>query len=238
MNMTTLYISFGIILGALTIGLIVLGVMYVHIYRKRKEFEDSKNDIKRPDPLEIEAEDATIRVRAAEVEAYETPIKEIEQDGEKSDTGIRINRSEKLNFQQRYDSLPKETQALLQEFEARFTEKTDCGKKLQTNSLLFRYKKTQIAHAEIRRNIVFLSFSLNNPELERMVRAEKANGVKLKPVKLRLSTVDDLTAALQIADMTVEYVRCEDEYISNQRKEARKEAARQRKMEAATSKSE
>lgn len=232
MNMTALSIVFGIIIGILSIALIVLGGMQVRIYRKRKEWEESKNDIKGPEPLEIKAEDVTIRVRVAEVEAYETPIEEPVTD-EKAEEGIRINRSEKLNFEQKFAKLPEDKKALLQKFEAQFTAKPDCGKKLQANSLMFRYKKTQIAHATIRRDAVSLSFPLNNPELKRMVRAEKANSVKLKPVMLRLADENDLSAALQIADMTVEYVRDEDEYLNDQRKKARKEAARLRKMEAA-----
>lgn len=252
MNMTVLYICFGIIFGILIIALIILGVSHVVVYKKRKEFDESRKDISGPKPEEFQAEDITIRIRNAEVEAFETPAEsisdeEIEEEGfaqtelsetEEGTEGILINRSAKMTFEEKFSMLSDESRGYLDEFAAYFTSKQDCNKQLRTSALTFRYKKAQVVRATIRRDVVYLSFVLFNPDLGRMVREGKKNGVKMKPVEIRLLSENDLNIAKQTADLTLDYFRGEDEYKQEKRKEAHRLAARQRREEAAVSKSQ
>lgn len=68
MNMTALYSCFGVIFGLLILGLAALGVMQYRLYKKRREFEESKQDIAAPLPLEVCAEDVLLRIRNAEID--------------------------------------------------------------------------------------------------------------------------------------------------------------------------
>lgn len=250
MNMTALYISFGIIFGLFILALIALGVLLYFVYRQQKEFDESQGDVQGPKPMEFETEDVTIRVRSGELEAYETPLEllseeedldVLQEDSVASERGVidgvLINRSAKMTFQEKYDRLPSAKRELLDDFAVYFTSQPECGKQLRAHALSFRYKKGQVVRATIRRDEVHLSFVLLNPTLGRMVREERVNGVKMKPVEIRLLSENDLEIAKQAADLTIEYFRREDEYRLEKRKEARREIARHRREEAALSKS-
>lgn len=250
-NMTALYISFGVIFGVLILATVALGSMHGVVAKQRHDHRAAKATP--PAPIEIKSEDLTIRIRDGRMEAYDTPEYEapaevpaeepqpeaevaaeepVEQAEEEPD-GVLIPRTEKLTFREKYERLPDADKRLLDEFTAYVTEKADCSKLLQTSALAFRYKKGQIAKAVIRRESVYLNFSILNPELGRMVREERTSGLKMKPVEIRLLDEEDLNIAKQTADLTVEYLAQEEEYRNEKRKEARREAARQRREEAA-----
>lgn len=157
---------------------------------------------------------------------------EAEEQNEETADGILIRRAEKLTFREKYERLPEEDKRYLDEFTAYITEKENCAKVLQTSALLFRYKKGQIAKAAIRRETVVLAFPIANPNLGRMVREEKLKGVKMQPAEIRLDSAEDLALAKQTADITIGYLAKEEQYRIEKRKEARREAARQRREEA------
>ena len=151
---------------------------------------------------------------------------------EEAGESVFVPRAEKLTFAERYEQLEAEPKALLDEFTAYVVAMEECTKRLQTNALAFRYRKGQIAKAAIRRGGVVLNFSIANPSLNRMVRSERIKGVRMQPIELRLSSREDLELAKQTAEMTVGYLKGEEEYRTEKRKEARREAARQRREAA------
>lgn len=147
--------------------------------------------------------------------------------------GVVLARSEKQTFAEKYAELDEEKRAFLDEFTAHVTGKENCVKVLQTSALSFKYKKSLIVKAVIRRDTVSLNFSIANPELGRMMREGKTKSIRMQPVQIRLLSASDVNLAKQTADMTVGYLQSEEEYRLEKRREARREAERLRRAEAA-----
>lgn len=143
--------------------------------------------------------------------------------------GVLIPKAERLTYEERYARLPAENRKLLDGFVAYITGKEDCETRIQTTALLCRYKKAQIAKVTIRRDHADLSFPIANPELGRLVREEKLKSVKMQPAQIRLAEESDLALAKQTADIALDYLKGEEEYKLEKRKEARREAAKRRK---------
>lgn len=235
MNMDLIYMIFAVIFGVLVIAMIILGSMHISLARKRGKYRRSLPAP--PAPMEINSEDLTIRIKDAQVDAYDTPQEEPEPEVQAEEVdGVLLPRIEKLSFREKYERLEPEKQRLLDLFSDYAASKEECEKILQSNALCFRFRKGQVAKAVIRRESVYLNFSILNPDLGRMVREEKVGGLKMKPVEIRLETEDDLGVAKQTADLTIEYLMQEEEYKLEKRKEARREAARLRREEAAVAK--
>ena len=134
-------------------------------------------------------------------------------------------KSERLTYEEKYEKLDEADKKLIDEFSAFVSGLSDCSSTVQTSALAFKYKKGHIAKAVIRRDTVVLHFAISNPELDRMMRSEKIKDVKVKPVEIRLIGEEDLDLAKQTAEITVKYLRDEEEYRLEKRKEARREAA-------------
>lgn len=144
---------------------------------------------------------------------------------------VVIPRSEKLTFEELYRRLPDPERELLDAFTAYLTQQPDCDSIVRTNALCYRYKKSSVAKAVIRRDLVILRFSIANPNLGRFVREEKPKNVKVQPAEIRLSAPDGLALAKQTADLTIGYLKGEEEYRSEKRREARREARRRQEQE-------
>lgn len=144
---------------------------------------------------------------------------------------VVLPKAEKLTYEEKYEKLDETDRRLIDEFAAFVSALPDCSRSLQTSALAFKYKKGHIAKAVIRRDTVVLHFSIANPELDRLVREEKLKEVKVKPVEIRLGSEEDLALAKQTAEITVKYLREEENYRLEKRREARREAAKKKRAE-------
>lgn len=255
--MTTIYIVFGTIFAVLVICAIVVGGYDVKLICERRRTAAEKEKAKKAVPVEIVSNDYILRVKNADIEMYDAPAEEsVEEIAEPTQTesepeevlppvekpaeglvevpegSVILMRGEKMTFAEKYEALSEEEKALLDEFAAYVTDKEDCSKQLQISSLVFKYRRSQIVKAVIRRDAVLLQFSIVNPDFGRMVRQEKTEGLRVKPVEIRLIDEDALEVAKQTADITLAYVRGEEDYKLEKRREARREAARLRREEA------
>lgn len=238
MNMTALYISFCAIFGVYAIFAAALILLHLAVMKARGDFERIRGEKK---PFLSFAEDFTIRVRNGQLlfeEAEPPEAPEVPAEPSEGAEGVFLTKGEKLSFAEKYSRLDEGERELLREFSAFIDEQPFCGTKAQTDALLFRYKKSRIAKAAIRRDVVCLEFAILNPELGRMVREEKPSGVRIKPVEIRLYGRGELELAKQTALMTVEYLQNEENYKRDKRNEARREAARLRREERASAEKE
>lgn len=135
---------------------------------------------------------------------------------------IAFSPREKLSFAEQMDGLSEDRKALFDEFVDYVCSKDACGSQMQTGALVLKYKKSAIVKAMIRREEVVLHFIVANSELGRMMREEKLRNLKIKPVEMRLKNQNDLQIAMQTADITVNYLRQEEEYRLQKRKEMRR----------------
>lgn len=142
--------------------------------------------------------------------------------------------AERLSFSQKYDLLSEERKALLDRFSDYLCGIEDCVRYEQTNALAFKYKKASVVKAVVRRDCAVLYFAVTNSELGRMMREEKLRNLKVKPVEIRLRTESDLQSAMQTADITVGYLKREEEYRNERRKELRRKARAERKQKEET----
>lgn len=184
------------------------------------------------------AEFACAEETAAAAERQEEPAEEAAysvQTAAETEGQTVFAKSERLTYGEKYEKLDETDKKLIDEFSAFVSGLADCSSTVQTSALAFKYKKGQIAKAVIRRDTVVLNFAIANPELGRMVRDGKIKDVKVKPVEIRLTGEEDLELAKQTAEITVKFLREEEEYRNEKRKEARREAMR-RKREAAAQK--
>lgn len=156
-------------------------------------------------------------------------------DEEPAPDGVMLPVAEKLSFSERYERLPKEVKKLLDEFTAYVKKQEGCESLLQASALAYRYHKAQLAKATIRRDTVILSFPIANPELGRLVREEKLKSVRMQPAEIRLEERADLDLAKQTADISLGYLKEEEEYRAEKRKEARREAAKKKREEGSAS---
>lgn len=138
---------------------------------------------------------------------------------EEAPEGVLIPKTEKLTFQQKYERLKRADKRLIDEFTAYVVGKTDCSKVLQTSALAYKYKKSLIAKATIRRETVVLNFLSVNTELNKKVRDDN---VKIKPIELRLIEREDLALAKQAVDHAVESMQEEERARLERRKEGRR----------------
>ena len=243
MNLTALYISFGIIFGFYILVLVFLGCFQVSVANARRKISASRETKQAPKPVEITSNDLTIRIRKANVEICDTPVEEEEPvvapapAPEEPVPQGRLVHAEKQTFAEKYAKLSVVDRRYLDDFATFLSSKDGCEKHMQTNALNFRYKHGQVAKATIRRGIVHLGFAIVNPELGRMVREERASSeLKMKPVKMRLSSEEELKIAKQTAELTLQYLKGEEQYRAEKRKEVRREAARLKHEEAAVAK--
>ena len=240
--MTVIYITFGIVFGLVILSAVILGGAQISVHNKLKKIEESKGEI----PVQVvSGENVAIRVRdakltvstsAAKAEkaapaapaAPVAPVAEKEEPAE----GTFLPRAEKLSFEEKMAQLSPETLLLLGAFRDYISSQPECEQLQQANAICFRYHKSQIAKAVIRRDSVILNFAIVNPNLGRMVREDGSSGLKLKPVEIRLADSESLDVAKQTADLTIGYLKQEEEYRAEKRKEARREAARKKREEA------
>lgn len=242
MNMTVLYIVFGIIFGIIILVAVGLGSGQLVIMNRRKALAE-RAEGKQTQTSTIESEDLTLRIRDGVIEAYDTladsepaeaqiEIAAEEPSEEEAVEGTFLARGEKLTFAEKLDRLPLETRLLLEEFCTYVVSQPDCERLQQTSAIALRYNKAQIAKIAIRRDAVLLNFAIVNPDLGRMMREEKGSSLKLRPVEIRLEDKDSLEVAKQTADLTINYLKQEEEYRAEKRREARREAARKKREEA------
>lgn len=142
--------------------------------------------------------------------------------------------AERLSFSQKYDLLSEERKVLLDQFSDYLCGIEDCVRYEQANALAFKYKKASVVKAVVRRDCAVLYFAVTNSELGRMMREEKLRNLKVKPVEIRLRTESDLQSAMQTADITVGYLKREEEYRNERRKELRRKARAERKQKEET----
>lgn len=170
-------------------------------------------------------------VAAEEIAVAEAAAEPAEEPETEPVDGVILPPAEKLTFEQRYARLPEEIKKLLDGFTAYIEGKEECGTLRQAAALAYRYKKGHIAKAAIRRDNVILTFPIANPELGRMIKEEKIKSVKMQPAEIRLNDEGDLALAKQTADISVEYLKQEEEYKAEKRKAARREAAKKKREE-------
>lgn len=235
MNMTVIYIVFCVIFGIVILAALALGTSNAVVLSKRK------NAAKQAQPqrqaIVYEGEDLTVRIREGRPELLpagasapgETPVPAAE-----AQEGVYLTRGEKLTFPEKLSRLAPEMQALLEAFCSYVEKLPECSRLQQAGAIALRYKKAQIAKVAIRKDAVILNFSIVNPDLGRMVREEKGTGLKLKPVEIRLTDEEALSVAKQTAELTVGYLKEEEEYKLEKRKEARREAAKKKRAASAS----
>lgn len=239
MNMTAIYIIFGIIFGLVILAAIGLGTAQIVVMKKRSALAEGASQPQTP--VVITSEDLTLRVRGGVLSiadtlpaAAEPPMEEEEETYEASEEreGVFLARGEKLTYAEKVSRLSPKAQALLEAFCTYVEKKPACSRLQQAGAIALRYNKAQIAKALVRRDTVILNFAIVNPDLGRMAKEEK--GIKLRPVEIRLVDEEALEVAKQTADLTVDYLKAEEEYKLEKRKEARREAAK-KKREVAVS---
>lgn len=178
------------------------------------------------------AEEAAVAAAPAAEPSSPAPDEESDSASEEElQDGVLIPKAERLTYEERYARLPEENRKLLDEFVAYIEGKEDCETCIRTSALLCRYKKSQVAKVSIRRDFAILSFPIANPELGRLVREEKIKSVKMQPATVKLADENDLALAKQTADIALDYLKGEEEYKLEKRKEARREAARRKREE-------
>lgn len=238
-----------ILILCLALTIVILGILLSGGYRVRENHRKLQADLKNSEtaartilvrqtagvvrieyltePKELERESIQeIIARETAVAEEESANRQESEEERGPQDGVLIQRSEKLSFKEKYERLPAERRALLDEFSGYITEKSDCEKLIQAGAMSLRYRKGLIVKALIRRDAVILHFNILNPELGRMVREEKLKGVKVQPAEVRLGDREDLALAKETADMTIKYLQTEEEYKLEKRKAARREAAR------------
>lgn len=237
MNLTAIYIVFGIIFGLIILAAIGMGTAHIVVMQKRTEV--AKQAKKQPRVV-ITSEDLTLRIRGGAVEAYDTlpadepaaepanePAAETEEPEETRD-GVFLARGEKLTYAEKIARLSPETQALMEAFCSYVERQEGCSRLQQAGAVALRYNKAQIAKILVRRDTVILNFAIVNPDLGRMAKEEKGS-LKLRPVEIRLTDADALEVAKQTADLTIGYLKAEEEYKLEKRREARREAAKKKR---------
>lgn len=142
--------------------------------------------------------------------------------------GVMLPKAERLTFQEKYEKLKRADKRLIDEFTAYVAAKEDCSKVLQTSALAYKYKKSLIAKATIRRETVVLNFLIVNSELNKKVRDEN---VKIKPMEVRLIEKEDLTLAKQAVDLAIENMHEEEKARLEKRREARRKTSADRENE-------
>ncbi len=241
MNPELIFIIFAAVFALLGLFAIILLIVQAVFRSRRRAFEG--RPVPAPNVTQIQSDEVYLRVAGGRAEVITLPEEEPPQapaqpeDEDEEDEadevdGVRIARSEKRTFAEKYELLPEDRRLLLDEFTAYITAKEDCSKQLKVSSLTFKFKKGQIAKAAIRRDSVELNFSIVNPEFGRMMRTGRTGALKVRPVQVRLNDRSDLEVAKQTADLTLSYLQGEEEYRSEKRKEARREAARRRREAA------
>lgn len=242
MNMTVIYIVFGIIFGLIVLASIGMGAGQIVVGKKRKQVAARKEEETEGPALEFESENLILSVRDARVTVttanaapqLETRAEEpTKEEPAETPEGTFLPRAEKLSFDEKMAQLSPETLMLLGAFGDYMLANPECEKLQQANAIAYRYHKAQIVKVLIRRENVILNFAIVNPDLGRMVREDKSGGLKLKPVEIRLADEDALEVAKQTADLTLDYLKQEEEYRAEKRKEARREAARKKREELA-----
>lgn len=222
-----------ILILCLALTFVLMGILISGFSRVKKDFDELEAEAKELDSCarEILVNQAAGTVkfsylvepnpyRAESIQAKPKEEKKIE-DGE-----ILIHPSEKLSFQEKYAKLSKNTRKLLDDFSYFMTQKTNCFQIAQINAQIYRYKRSPVAKASIRKEMVFLELNVINPELGRMIREEKLKRIKLNPVQVQLKNIDDLEFAKQTVEITLNYLQNEEVYRLEKRREARREAAR------------
>lgn len=243
MNMTVLYIVFGIIFGIIIVAAVCIGSGQISVMNRRKKLAASIQE-KQGHTVTIESEDLILRIHDGMIEAYDAPVseeapkaaaEEAEKPAEETESveGTFVARSEKLTFDEKLARLDKNTRRLLEEFCSYVAGQPGCERLQQTSAIALRYNKAQIAKVVIRRESVLLNFAIVNPDLGRMMREEKGSSLKLKPVEIKLEDKDSLEVAKQTADLTIGYLKQEEEYRAEKRREARREAAKKKREEVA-----
>lgn len=256
-NSDNLSLGFGIVFFALLLCAIVVCIFEIVLLLRQKKLSANKKSV---EPVVIRSDDLTLRIRGGEVEAYDSvapseeasavetpaeaeteerqeavsePVTEMAEDA--TYETVVLPKVEKRTFSEKYEGLGAEQKQLLDAFTAHIEGKDDCSKLVQISSLTFKYKKSQIAKAIVRRDTVVLNFAILNPDFGRMMKEEKTSGLKVKPVEIRLTSLSALEVAKQTADLTVDYLKQEEEYRLEKRREARREAMRRRRVESAAS---
>lgn len=222
----------------LALTFVLIGILICGFYRVRGEILELEADAEKIDSC---ARAIIIKQAAGEmkisyiVEPKLIPREELKSQVSRDEVaeaeGVLIRPSEKLTFREKYEQLPKRAKSLLDEFTDYLVMKPDCEQHMQTNALLYRYKKGAIAKAIIRRDTVILRLNVPNPKFGRMVREEKLKSVTVDSAEVRLTGETELELAKQTADITLSYLQEEEKYKLEQRKTARREAARAKRNE-------
>jgi len=212
------------IAAVVAVVLVMEGLRIRSGMRRVKEAEARLEDTTHT--LKIRQGDRLVQIRycSQDAECVQIPSAEevIETEEVPDSPPTLIPQAEKLNFEQKFERLSDERKQLLDEFSAYFCAQKDCTRQEQANAVAFKYKKSSVAKAVIRRECVLLYFTVVNPELGRMVREEKLRNLKVKPVEIRLKDRDDLSGAIRTANITVGYLQKEEEYRMERRKEKRR----------------
>lgn len=249
LNTDDLYLIIGVVFCVLILCAIIACVFEIVLSVRQRKQTARKRSIT---PVVICSDDLTLRIKDGGVEAYDSvaPLEEAAAEAcleqpeevapapapeEVSSETVVLPKVEKRTFTEKYDALGAEQKQLLDSFTAHIEGKEECSKLVQISSLTFKYKKSQIAKAVVRRDTVVLNFAILNPDFGRMMKEEKTSGLKVKPVEIRLTSENALEVAKQTADLTVEYLKQEEEYRLEKRREARREAMRRKREETAAS---
>lgn len=223
----------------LALTFLLIGILINGFYRVRTEIHALEAEVEK---LESCASEIVVKQTAGDVKfSYLAEPKGLPREESVQpempvtmEDGVFIRPSERLSFPEKYEQLPRRIRDLLDAFTKYLTAKPDCEKVMQTNALLFRYKKGTVAKATIRRDTVILQLNVLNPNVGRLVREEKLKSVKLNPAEVRLTGETELEYAKQTADITLNYLQSEEQYRLEKRREARREAAHAKRNEEIT----
>ncbi len=192
-----------------------------------------------------EEEEAPVLPMEEEVAAAEEPADDVEEQeareyeelvsryGEITDRSVifESNQAEKKSFIEKYAELEPATRNRYDEIVAYILGHKDCKKIEAAHAVTFKCGTDKIMRAMIKRGVVILNFMLANTELNRFVREEGIKKIKITPVSVRLEGDADVALAKQMADITIENLREDQDYRKQRRKELRRMRYQQRQNE-------
>lgn len=164
------------------------------------------------------------RIRDRETETYQKENEEIgcAQAERIANAVAPIQQVERLTVRQKYETLDEAVRLLFSQFSDAVCELENCMKYEQTSAFAFKYKKTLLAKASVRRDKIVIYFPLVNYEIKRQMGEGKSENVKVKPIEVILKSERDLRFAIQMVNTAIGNLkRAETERLEKRRSQRR-----------------
>ncbi len=198
--------------------------------------------IKEPAPIEEEPIEEVVEEPAPIVEevveepieeTVEEPIEEVQEDGETGDFAeITTLLIPKKSHAEKYEELNKTNKRYYDSIMAYAEKLEGCHRQPSANADSVFYGRTCIVKTQIKQGKVVCNFSMIDASMKRMLKGEKAGGVKEKFTSVRVTSTDSLHIARQSVDFAYKMAIEEKEFKHQQQLQKRRDA-RKAKKEAA-----